>query len=85
MTSYLDLELIQLDERGVWIDEQITGTDDPARPVPARRRRTAPPPTPRSAAPTPIGSNGFAAARTFPTSVARRRDEAYLDRGLASS
>lgn len=30
MNLYLDLELMQIDERGVWIDEQAPGTNDPA-------------------------------------------------------
>ncbi|HJZ59973.1 MAG TPA: hypothetical protein VKE74_33835, partial [Gemmataceae bacterium] len=32
MTLYLDLELMQVDERGVWCDELIPGTDDSNRP-----------------------------------------------------
>jgi len=30
MNLYLDLELMQIDERGVWIDEQAPGINDPA-------------------------------------------------------
>ena len=36
MTLYLDLESLQLDERGVWCDELIPGSEDPRRPGPAR-------------------------------------------------
>lgn len=32
MTLYLDLELMQLDERGVWCDELVPGNDRPGRP-----------------------------------------------------
>lgn len=35
MNLYLDLELMQLDDRGVWIDEPATRTQDPARGDPA--------------------------------------------------
>jgi hypothetical protein len=38
MNLYLDLELLQLDDRGVWNDEQITGNDNAARPVPPERK-----------------------------------------------
>ena len=50
MNLYLDLELLQLDDRGVWNDEQITGTDNPPRPVPADR-----PTGERLPAPQPVG------------------------------
>ena len=50
MNLYLDLELLQLDDRGVWNDEQITGTDNAPRPVPAERQ-----PGERLPAPQPVG------------------------------
>ena len=43
MNLYLDLELMQIDERGVWIDEYATGTDDPPRPEPGRPEWLPPP------------------------------------------
>ncbi|MBA4063899.1 MAG: hypothetical protein C0501_09340 [Isosphaera sp.] len=42
MTLYLDLELLQLDDRGVWCDEQGSRPDDPPRPDPAPGRLPAP-------------------------------------------
>lgn len=36
MSFYLDLELMQLDERGLWCEEPISRDDDPGRPDPAR-------------------------------------------------
>ena len=48
MSLYLDLELLQLDDRGVWIDEQITGTSDLPRPGPERQ------PAERLAVPRPV-------------------------------
>jgi len=44
MRLYLDLELMQLDDRGVWIDEQITGINDAAQPVPLQRGERLPAP-----------------------------------------
>jgi hypothetical protein len=38
MTLYLDLESMQLDERGVWTDELIPGSEDPLRPRPGPDR-----------------------------------------------
>src|SRR5205823_3505780 len=35
MTFYLDLELMQLDERGLWCDEPFPGSEQPGRPGPA--------------------------------------------------
>lgn len=49
MNLYSDLELMQIDERGVWIDEQATGLDDPARSGPERG------PAERLPAPQPLG------------------------------
>ena len=46
MNLYLDLELLQLDDRGVWIDEQAPGTDNAARPEPAPQRERLPLPKP---------------------------------------
>jgi hypothetical protein len=48
MNLYLDLELMQLDDRGVWIDEQAPGIDNAARPgpAPARERERLPVPKP---------------------------------------
>ena len=51
MNLYLDLELMQLDDRGVWRDEQISGTDDPARPLPADRKPGERLPAPQPVAP----------------------------------
>jgi hypothetical protein len=42
MNLYLDLELMQLDDRGVWCDEQVPGTDNAARSVPADRGERIP-------------------------------------------
>ncbi len=39
MALYLDLELMQLDDRGVWIDEQVTGSDDSPRSEPEPERK----------------------------------------------
>jgi hypothetical protein len=51
MTLYLDLELMQLDDRGVWCDEQGPRPDDPSR--------TAPGPGPeRLPAPAGVGGPG---------------------------
>ena len=36
MTLYLDIESMQLDERGVWCDELVPGNDTPDRPEPGR-------------------------------------------------
>lgn len=47
MTLYLDLEQMQIDERGVWSDEPGTGPENPDRPVPGpRAERVAPPAAP---------------------------------------
>jgi hypothetical protein len=46
MALYLDLELMQLDDRGVWIDEQITGNDTPPRPGPDGQSERLPTPQP---------------------------------------
>jgi outer membrane efflux protein len=46
MNLYLDLELMQLDDRGVWCDEQNPGNDNAARPVPAIRGERLPLPKP---------------------------------------
>jgi hypothetical protein len=35
MVLYLDLEIMQIDERGVWCNEFHTGNEDPNRPAPA--------------------------------------------------
>ena len=35
MSFYLDLELMQLDERGLWCDEPFPGSEQPGRPGPA--------------------------------------------------
>ncbi len=48
MNLYLDLELMQLDDRGVWDDEQVTGSDI-RRPEPELR------PAERIPAPQPVG------------------------------
>jgi hypothetical protein len=50
MNLYLDLELMQLDDRGVWDDEQITGIDNSPRSVPAERQSGE-----RLPAPQPVG------------------------------
>jgi hypothetical protein len=50
MQLYLDLELMQLDDRGVWCDEQNYGSDNPPRPLPADRQ-----PAERLPAPQPVG------------------------------
>lgn len=46
MNLYLDLELMQLDDRGVWCDEQVPGTDNAARPVSTDRGERIGPPKP---------------------------------------
>jgi hypothetical protein len=51
MALYLDLELMQLDDRGVWCDEQQTGTNYPPRPVPADGQPGERLPAPRPAGP----------------------------------
>jgi hypothetical protein len=49
MSLYLDLELMQIDERGVWSDEQNYGTDTLPRPDPQRG------PAERLPVPEPVG------------------------------
>jgi hypothetical protein len=39
MTFYLDLELLQLDERGLWCDESVPGNEGPDRPGPEPARQ----------------------------------------------
>jgi hypothetical protein len=39
MTFYLDLELLQLDERGLWCDESVPGNESPGRPGPEPARQ----------------------------------------------
>ena len=46
MNLYLDLELMQLDDRGVWCDEQDPRTDSAPRPVPSNRGERIPAPEP---------------------------------------
>jgi outer membrane protein TolC len=46
MNLYLDLELMQLDDRGVWCDEQVPGNDSAARPVSTDRGERLPLPKP---------------------------------------
>jgi hypothetical protein len=49
MNLYLDLELMQLDDRGMWCDEQATDLTNAARPGPGTR------PAERLPAPQPVG------------------------------
>jgi hypothetical protein len=46
MNLYLNLELMQLDDRGVWIDEQTPGYNAAPQPAPGRERERLPLPTP---------------------------------------
>ncbi|HVL15930.1 MAG TPA: TolC family protein, partial [Gemmata sp.] len=46
MNLYLDLELMQLDDRGVWTDEQAPGITAPPQPGPAPERERLPAPKP---------------------------------------
>jgi hypothetical protein len=52
MTLYLDLDTMQLDERGVWCDEFLPGSDDPDQPRPGDPGR--PPGGERLPAPRPV-------------------------------
>jgi hypothetical protein len=46
MNLYLDLELMQLDDSGVWCDEQVPRYDNATRPVPSNRGERIPLPKP---------------------------------------